>query len=460
MNKEIEAEFIELNEAGETVSKSVEHIEIDLGLMNIRKEQQTQFDDQRGHQWVEPRYKFDTLLSFMELNVWHARCIQLKANLVGGLGWELVTDAENKDEDLDYRRIIAFLNKPNPNATETFTELCKRFLIDFYAVGNAWFEASRNLKQEPVELYHVRAMTMKRAKNIRNGGYLQVINGFKVTPLQNWRERKTDVNKNEALHFFSYDPQDDFYGVPSWIANLGDIMQDRGYVEYTMNLFRNQLLAKFLIVVEGGTLSKAAKQNIRKFLQHHTGVKNAGGTIVLESEDPNVKIRIEKIDHEFLSKDQGSNTVRTISRDVVVASHGVLPRLVGVMSAGQLGGGSENEAQLKSFKETVIDPDQNSFEEFLNRTLIKAFGTHKWKIKFNEFDITTMAEDASFYEKALDPAKGWMKRNEVREKSGLAALDEFEESPGAVQGSTVQKMSEIRKSIDFAFKRLSPVQDL
>src|SRR5690606_17491630 len=128
--------------------------------------------------------------------------------------------------------------------------------------------------QEPVELYHVRGVNMKRAKSVRTGGYFQVVSGYRKTHLQNWRERKADLKKNEALHFFTYDPLDDYYGVPEWIANIADIMQNRGYVEYTLNLFKNQLLAKFLIIVEGGTLSKAAKQNVRKFLQNHTSVKN------------------------------------------------------------------------------------------------------------------------------------------------------------------------------------------
>lgn len=68
-----------------------------------------------------------------------------------------------------------------------------------------------------------------------------------------------------------------------------------------------------------------------------------------------------------------------------------------------------------------------------------------------------MAEDAAYFEKALDPQKGWMKKNEVREKQGLVSLDEFEQNE---TDGFIEKMSTIRKSVDLAFNGLSRDKDL
>lgn len=428
----------------------------DSAPSRVKKESQQDVDDLRGHTYLQPRYSPLALIKLMEHNVWHARCVRLKANLVAGLGWQLVTEEENKDEDIDYKRIMQFLENPNEFPETTFTEISVRTLIDYFATGNGYVEVSRNLKNEPVYSYPVRANTMRRSRHLRSGGYYQLINGTLRNQFNNYSDSRTDKSKNEMLHFYQYDPLDDFYGTPEWIAAMADMVQDRAYVEYTLNLFKNQMLAKFLIIVEGGRLDDSSKKTIKKFLEKQTSVKNAGGTVVLSSDDSNVKIRIERIDHSFEAKDGSSSkgNIRSFARDVVIASHGVLPRMVGVMTAGQLGGGGENAGQLKTMKETVIDPEQKRFETFLNRTLIKGFGDHKWKLKFTEFDPTTAAEDAAYFEKALG-GKPWMRENEVREVQNLKP-DEYFDNPQNV----ADDLNQIRKRLDSSLYGTSNPTDL
>ncbi len=378
---QVSAEIIELD-AGEEIRRSV--MEID-----VEKDSQQLPEQRYGGNYTEPRIPFKDLLKFYGQNLYHKRACNLKAVMVAGLGWELVTEDEDKSEDQDYRRIKQLLDNPNPHPSETFTEICYRSQIDYQAVGNLFMEVPRNLKQEPVEIYHARAKTMRRDKSLKRG-YWQ-LQKAKTQEFRAWGQQATNPIKNEILHFYAYDPEQSHYGIAEWYPSLAEMILDRSVVEYNINLFLNQLMAKFIIVVEGGQLSPTAKTSLKDYLsKNFHGIKNAGRTIILSSDDPNVKIRIEKLEISFGEKSDPKSGTRSISRDNVIAAHGIPPRLMSIINAGQLGGGNENEGQLTVFKSTIIDPEQSRFEEFLNNTLIKAFGDHKWKLKFNEFDVTNL----------------------------------------------------------------------
>ena len=59
----------------------------------IRKESKTQPDQNSGHyDWVEPRLRFQDLVAWLDMNIWHRRCVVVKAATTVGLGWELYTE--------------------------------------------------------------------------------------------------------------------------------------------------------------------------------------------------------------------------------------------------------------------------------------------------------------------------------------------------------------------------------
>jgi len=361
---------------------------------------------------VQPRISFDDLLFFMDVNVWHKISIKLKAALVGGLGWQLVTEDENKEPDQVYKRIMELLERPNEKYQETFSVLMIRMLTDYFALGNGWLEVSRNTKGEVAAIYHVRGKTVRRKKDF--SGYYQV-RSFKKQEFRNFGDPK-NRDKNELIHFYEYDPEDDYYGIPEWLPAMATMAMDRAAVEYNTYVFDNGMMIPFAIIIEGGTLSRKARNALKNFLQkNYKGIANAGRAMVIANDDPNVKIRIEKLDTPGL-RDMSFSKMRLLSRDEVIAAHRVPPRLTGIMTPGQLGGGGEVSGQLKIFQETLIKPEQRKLENILNRTILASFGEHKWKIKFNELDISDPREDAEWYKTmveigALDP-------DEVREDAG------------------------------------------
>lgn len=409
--------FLPIQEKGSFVAKT--------GRANIRKESQVVEDDKYGaHPWVEPRLAFADLLAWLDMNIWHKRCVYVKAAVIAGLGWQLVTDDEDKEPDAAYDLIMDFLNHPNEDRLDTFDRIAFKSVIDLESTGNFFNEVNRSFGGMLANMYHVRAMNFRRSKDARKGGYYQV-------PKKNYSKRWIEFcrfgmpqpTKNEVLHYYTYDPSSDYYGLPVWVPALADMVLDRSAAEFNINLFRNQLVAKFAVIVEGGKLSPTAKNSLREFLSSQAqGAKNAGKTIIFDTDDPNVKVRIDKLEMEFGTKNDWMGKIRESARDMIISAHGVPPRMVGVVTAGQLGGGSEAAEQLRIFEETEAGPKRARLEEFYNRTLLTEFSNHKWKLKFNSIDTTDAKVDADIQQILI--SAGIKLPEESRQDLGLPALDE------------------------------------
>ena len=361
--------------------------------------------------WATPRVNPTDLLLFFDWNVWHRRSVIVKAMLVGGLGWHLEMEGEvvydpRKGVDLASDHPAARLVKrPNSNRMETLDELVFRHLVDFFSTGNAYWEAARNRRGDVAELYHAPGRTMRRDRGFR--GYWQV--------KQN-RSRffgdfgQPAAGRNEILHVYEYDPSSDYYGIPGWYAALAQMGLERSILEFNVQLFKNSMMAHLAIVVEGGKLSKDAREALKKFVRERaTGLENAGRIIILEDERSQTKIRVEKLNLEV--KDLMITKALEHFRDAVITASGVPPRILGIMTPGQLGASGEIEGQLRVFRETVLRPARRKLELGLHAILEELEPTAY--VRFAEMDITSIRDDADFWDKMIE--RGVYKAEEVRQ---------------------------------------------
>lgn len=433
----VSAEIIEVD-VGESIRRSVMDLNVDL-----QKDTQQVNMDKLSGVWADPPVAFSSLLRFYKTNIYHRRACNLKAILITGLGWDLVTDDDDKSEDTDYKRVKQLLDNPNADPTQTLTEVCLRAMIDYQALGNLFLEVPRNLKGEAAEIWHARAKTMRRDKSLKRG-YWQVLRE-KRSEFRAWGQPRNNPVKNEIIHHYQYDPDDSHYGSPDWYPSLADMILDRNIVEYDINLFLNQLMAKFVIVVEGGQLSSTAKTSLKDYLsKNFHGLANAGRTIILSSDDPEVKIRIEKLEIDFGNKESFKGGMREISRDNVIAAHGVPHRLVPIIVSGQLGSGNENEGQLTVFKETLISPEQSRWEELLNNTVIKSLDPGKWRLKFNEFDPSNLESISTALKNLVDGKI--LDTDEAREYIGYSPREKDPNETNLV--SLTKDIVNLRKTVE------------
>ena len=106
-------------------------------------------DEFRAIKYATPRVAMADMLLFYDFNVWHRRCVILKAILAAGLGYQVMEGDEvvydpRKDRMVPDHAAAQFVAAPNENPMETFDELLYRFLVDYGALGNAYLEFSRN----------------------------------------------------------------------------------------------------------------------------------------------------------------------------------------------------------------------------------------------------------------------------------------------------------------------------
>lgn len=382
-----------------------------LNLQSVTKASRQAAPDGRVLRWAEPRVDAGDLLYFLDANVWHRRCVQVKAMLVGGLGWQLLQDGEaiydpSRSASVPDHPAAQLLARPNASAMQPLDVLIHRFLTDYFSLGNAYLEVVRDRSGHLAELYHVPARTMRRSA--RFDGYFQV-QAAEAAAFRVFGEPDPAGLQSEILHLYQYDPQDDFYGMPDWYAALGAMGLDRTILEFNTYLFSNALMAHTAVVVEGGRLSTAARDAVKTFIQDRaTGARNAGRILILEDERDEVKIRFEKLGLDM--NDVVIVEAQRHFRDVVVAAHGVPPRILGIITPGQLGATGEVEGQLRTFVETVLRPGKRELETALNVLLEEV--RPGCRIRFAEMDVTDLRSDAEFYSKMIQ--RGVYSPEEVR----------------------------------------------
>jgi hypothetical protein len=106
-------------------------------------------------------------------------------------------------------------------------------------------------------------------------------------------------------------------------------------------------------------------------------------------------VRFEKLGLE-VPKDASFDQLRSRCRDNIVSGHGVYPRLVGIVTAGQLGGGGEATGQLKTFQEITINPRQSMFEKKIT-PVFNSMDEGAIEFSFEKMDVSIQEPDSTYY---------------------------------------------------------------
>lgn len=385
--------------------------------------------------WRTPRIAFDDLVAFYDVNTWHRRCIGLKALLAVGLGWQIIRadgdlddpesvvyDSRTKRGDTDHPAVKLCL-RPSRGHRIGIGRMLERAIIDYLSVGNAFMEVVRDRAGRPAELYHARALRMRRAEDLRQEGraYYQ---------LSAEGERRGDVAfaaygadasipqraASEIIHLYAYDPRSDYYGQPGWLGALGTMGLTRTVSLFNTKLFANNMMATYAVVVRGGRLSNEGREAIQRFVRDRaSGAQNAGRVLLLENERDGVTIDFEPLTMQV--KNLMITEAQPFFREEVIAAHGVPLRLLGIVTPGQLGATGEVEGQLRTFRETIQRPMQREVEGALGAVLdevTNGYDLPPVRLRFMPMDVTNARDDADFYAKMIE--HGVFTAEEVRQQ--------------------------------------------
>jgi len=377
-------------------------------------------------------YPYDTLAKLPELHPWHARCLDVISQTSVGLGYVVGADGDEPEELHRKRAVVEGLTE------ESFTSFCAfgQFTLD--AVGMAYLEVVRNAVGEIAELYWIPPQYMWKAKD---GGFVYRIGGHTDKRFTAFGRREDGVNEVVQLRIPCL--ADRHYGLPRWVAAVRAVHLDNNAIDYNSAFFANSAVPDMALIVEGGEFTPEVEEEVKNFLtREFKGPENAHRTLYIPVNDPNVKIRFEKLNERIV--DMSFTRLRELNRDEIIGSHGVPPRILGIMSAGALGGGGEVAGQILVFNQTTLAPRRQYMAKRLNKTIFADLGLGE--IVFIGIDATTGAEDAERLVKLVQASI--MTRDEARAEQGLDALQDDDNDDDDAVGKSLAALEKALGQID------------
>jgi hypothetical protein len=217
---------------------------------------------------------------------------------------------------------------------------------DLETYGNAFLYRIRfGRKKEVIALEQRPARTMWRTKG---GGYMQ----------RQWdadgREIVTWYTADEIIHLRHPCPAAHWYSLPSWSGAAGMMQLVEAATRYNVAFFANNAVPDFGVFIIGAKLTPQQEDEFKQYLRReHAGPDNAHRLALLSFGDPNVKVEIKQFaqpkDGEFLK-------LLDAAKERIPIAHGTPPRMLGIVTAGALGGGSEVAGQFHTFEELTLKP--------------------------------------------------------------------------------------------------------
>lgn len=323
----------------------------------------------------------------------HARCIHLIAE--GAFGGGLV--------DKDGQPIAAMEDLFDTGSAETFVDLS----LDQGTYGNAYLQKIvNNATGRIVALRRLPAIGMRK---LARGGFVQTVRDGMGN------EIRTNFGAEEIIHLRPPCPMGGFYSLPDWISAAGMIDLAKSAVEWNAKFFENGAMPEYAMIVKGGQLTSEQKQAAREFFKREfRGIDNSHKTLLLSFDNKEVEVEFQRITAEL--KDGDFLKMLDAAQARIHLAHGVPPRLLGIMSAGQLGGGGEITGQLKIFEDLRLTAIRRRAKNQIT-PLLRRIGIAPDTVRFRALDTTSVDTDRQHVKDWFD--SNLVDRDEARRIAGI-----------------------------------------
>jgi HK97 family phage portal protein len=404
--------------------------------------------------YLSPPIKPAIVARFFEQNPYHFRAIMFKAICIAGVGYDILpvdTAKENYFDDPEYIKLKNFIDNPNSEG-EVFEDIMTSWYAERFNFGYGFLESVLSVKGELAEIYNLRAINAFAKLYYNNLFYIQ--KNYQTKDVW-FRPFGSEVSApaaakqdtiNDVLILKNYNLRTKYYGFAEWYSATPDLILDRSVIECRIREFDNNLMIQFMIICEGGEIDSEGLSQIKKFLaSNYKGVENAGKVLYLNSDNPDVKIRIERLDKDI--KEVSYITTREQNRDFILAAHGVAAILLGAKTKGQLGGTTEIKDLFKIFNETIVKPEKRTLKAKL-KLLFTKLGITKFYLEPKELTIDTLKEMVEYVTQMK--TADIIDKNEARTEFGYDPVEE-DSNPD----ETVSKIYELAREVKSLRKQVA-----
>lgn len=186
-----------------------------------------------------------------------------------------------------------------------------------------------------------------------------------------------------------------YYGEPDYINIKPTLALSWSIDAAAMRWFDHGLLSDIAVIEKGMGREDDEINELKEYLgRHMKGVENAHKILYLQVA-PDEDVKFEKLSSDFPGGE--SSNLKKDKRDEIISAHGLYPRLLGIATAGALGGVNEVQAQFGAFKKLVADPIQRDIEEWWQGLFRDLNYPDPESFKLNALNIITDKETMDMY---------------------------------------------------------------
>jgi len=328
---------------------------------------------------VSAPYSMSKLLNLLDMDEYHSGCI------------DALTMATIMQFECKNKQVNTWMEAADFPACEDQTTILAELMKFYLACGNGFLIKMKNAQGQWMGLERMLPSEVQIVENYDEFGF------FKPNYIQVKNNQKKDFAYEDIIHVKKFTHRSNAWGLACLpIAINIEILGEIKTFDY--NNFKNGLMIDYFVIVEGGTLRDGtvtdeagnevltdAYSEIEKALTEVKGNARSHSTVLIESENKDVKIRLEPLRQQ--DREGGFLNLKKDLREGILAYHRVPARIVSQLIPGQLGG--DNKSDMLMFYQFVVKPLQNRLALALANEFNFDFG---WNVKPDDFNFGNLTE--------------------------------------------------------------------
>ena len=255
------------------------------------------------------------------------------------------------------------------NRNETVYQVYEKCVMDRVIFGGYALNIVKSNDGEIAEFYHMDFSKLRAGKEdefTNVGSYFYSVDWRSSTTSQSKYKpiemesfnMKSDSTPSQVMYFKTYTPGMSYYPAPDYLGGLTSIQLDIEVSNFHLNNMQNSMMPSVAVSFTNGVPSEEERDMIYRQLDaKYSSTNNAGKWFLFFSENPETAPVITPIANNA-SDGWYQSMQPQIEQKIMTAHRIVNPMILGVKTAGQLGGRNEILESYDLFAEIVLKPIQ------------------------------------------------------------------------------------------------------
>ena len=262
------------------------------------------------------------------------------------------------------------------NRTETVYDVFQKCVLDRVLFGGFSLNVVKSNDGGIAEFYHSDFSRLRAGKEDDFGNidtYFYSIdwkNPTKYKPLEiPGFNMSPDSAPSQIMYFKRYSPSMSYYPPPDYLGGVTTIQLDIEVKNFHLNNTQNSMMPSMAVIFKNGVPSEEERDIMYRQLESkYASTNNAGRFFLFYAETPETAPEIIPIPNNASDAWYG-NMAPQIEQTILTSHRITSPMILGIKTAGQLGGRNEMLDAYDLFLETVIKPVQEEILKGFEKVL-------------------------------------------------------------------------------------------